>query len=193
MASDRRVAGDHGSWIVSRRVLVEPLVCPVVIEVAHVLVEDGSGVSCVVDQHPIGAFGADAADEPFRITVRPRRPRRDLDHGNGFGGEDGIEGSGEFGVPVADQEAEGADLVTEVCQQVAGSLSVPRRRRVRGHAEQVDPPGVDFHHEQNVKAAQRDGVEGEEVGGQQPGGLSAQESSPPGVCPTRCWTQPGSS
>jgi hypothetical protein len=69
----------------------------------------------------------------------------------------------------------------------------PRRGRVCGHAEQVDPPGVDFHHEQNVKAAQRDGVEGEEVGGQQPGGLSAEEGSPPGVCPAGCWTQPGSS
>ena len=72
MASNRRVAADHGGWIVSRRVLVEPLVHPVVVEVVHVLVEDGSGVSFVVDQHPVGAFGADAADEPFRITVRPR-------------------------------------------------------------------------------------------------------------------------
>jgi len=104
MASDRSVAGDHGGWIVSRRVLVEPLVRPVVVEVAHVLVEDGSGVSFVVDQHPVGAFGADAANEPFRITVRPGRPRMDLDHGNAFGAEDGIEGSGECGVPVTDQE-----------------------------------------------------------------------------------------
>jgi hypothetical protein len=148
MASDRRVAGDHGGWVVSRRVLVETLVRPVVVEVAHVLVEDGSGVSFVVDQHPVGAFGADAADEPFRITVRPGRPRRDLDHGNAFGVKDGIEGSGELGIPVADQEAEGADLVTEVCQKVAGSLGGPSRGRVRGHTEQVDPPGVDFHHEQ---------------------------------------------
>ena len=31
------------------------------------------------------------------------------------------------------------------------------------------------------------------VGGQQPGGLSAQEGSPPGVCPAGCWIQPGSS
>jgi hypothetical protein len=70
---------------------------PVVVEVAHVLVEDGSGVSFVVDQHPVGACGADAADEPLRITVRPGRPRRDLDRGNAFGVEDGIEGSGERG------------------------------------------------------------------------------------------------
>ena len=172
------VAGDHGGWIVGRRVLVEPLVWPVVVEVAHVLVEDGLGVSFVVDQHPVGAFGADAADEPVRIAVRPRRPRRDLDHGNAFGAEDGIEGSGECGVPVADQEAQGADLVTEVHQQVAGSLGGPRRGRVRGHAEQVDPPGMDFHHEQNVEAAQRDGVEGEESVASSPVAC-VQEGSPP--------------
>jgi hypothetical protein len=153
-------------------VLVVALVRPVVVEVAHVLVEDGSGVSFVVDRHPVGAFGADAADEPLRITVRPGCARRDLDHGNAFGVEVGIEGGGERGIPVADQDAEGADLVTEVCQQVVGSLGGSSRGRVCGHAEQVDPPGVDFHHEQNVKAAQRDGVEGVEVGGQQPGGLS---------------------
>jgi hypothetical protein len=29
------------------------------------------GVSRVVNQHPVGAFGADAADEPFRVAVRP--------------------------------------------------------------------------------------------------------------------------
>lgn len=71
MVPDRRVVGDYGGWIVCWRVLVEPLVWPVVVEVAHVLVEDGSGVSLVVDQHPVGAFGADAADESFRIAVRP--------------------------------------------------------------------------------------------------------------------------
>ena len=40
------------------------------------------------------------------ITVRPGGPRRDLDHGNGFGVEDGMEGSAERGVLVADREAE---------------------------------------------------------------------------------------
>ncbi|MCA1822420.1 MAG: hypothetical protein LC644_11935 [Pseudonocardia sp.] len=113
-----------------------------------------------------------------------------MTNGNACGAEDGIEGSGEFGFPVADQEAKGADLVTEVGQKVAGSLGGPRRGRVRGHAEQVHPPGVDFHFKQNAEAAQRDGVEGEEIGGQQPGGLRTQEGSPPGVCPTRCGTQP---
>jgi hypothetical protein len=45
----------------------------------------------------------------------------------------------------------------------------------------MDPSGADFHDEQDVEAAQPDGLEGEEVGGQQPRGLSTQEGPPPGV------------
>jgi hypothetical protein len=56
----------------------------------------------------------------------------------------------------------------------------------------MDLSGARFHHEQDVEAAQCDGVEGEEVGGQQPGGLSAQEGSPSGVCSAWCWAEPGS-
>jgi hypothetical protein len=43
----------------------------VVVEAAYVLLEDGAGVLFVVDQHPVGAFFADTADEPFCITVGP--------------------------------------------------------------------------------------------------------------------------
>jgi hypothetical protein len=68
---DRGVEGDHGVWIVAGRVLVEALVWAVVVEAAYVLLEDGAGVLFVVDQHPVGAFFADTADEPFCITVGP--------------------------------------------------------------------------------------------------------------------------
>jgi hypothetical protein len=50
MASDRGVERDHGGWIVVGWVLVEVLVWPVVVEVLGELVEDGAGVSLVVDQ-----------------------------------------------------------------------------------------------------------------------------------------------
>ena len=133
----------------------------VVIKMAHIPVNNNSGVSLVVDQQPVGAFGADAAYEPFGVAVRSGRARRDLDYGDAFGGEDGIKGSSEFAVPVTDQKAEGADAVTEVHQQVASGLSGPGRRGVSGHAEKMDPAGVDLHHKQNIKAAQSDGVEGE--------------------------------
>jgi hypothetical protein len=93
--------------------LAQALVWPVVIEMTDVLIKNHVGVACVVNQHSVGAFGADAADEPFRVAVRPGRAGRNLDDIDAFGGEDGIEGSSELRVPVADQKAEGADPVTE--------------------------------------------------------------------------------
>ena len=85
----------------------------------------------------------------------------------------------------------GTDLITEVGQQVAGGLSGPGRCGVSGYPEEVHPAGADFHDEQNVKAAQGEGVEGDEVSGQQADGLRAQEGPPPGVGPPWCWAEPG--
>ena len=77
-ARSRSLAGDYGGQIVGRRVLVKPLVRPVVVDMAHVPVQDDVGVSFVVDQHPVGAFAADAADESFRRSSSPG------DSGEGF-------------------------------------------------------------------------------------------------------------
>jgi hypothetical protein len=52
---------------------------------------------------------------------------------------------------------------------------------VSGHAREVDSLGADFHDEQDMESVQRDGVEGEEVGGQQSGGLGVQERPPASV------------
>ena len=51
--------------------MAQALVWPVVIEMADVLIKNSVGVSRMVNQHPVGAFGADAVDEPFRVAVRP--------------------------------------------------------------------------------------------------------------------------
>jgi hypothetical protein len=53
---------------------VEALVRTVVVEVLGELVEDGAGVSLVVDQQSVGALFADATNEPFRVAVRPGCP-----------------------------------------------------------------------------------------------------------------------
>ena len=50
MTSDRGIARDRSGRIVVGWVLVEALVWTVVIEMVHVLVENGEGVSLVVDQ-----------------------------------------------------------------------------------------------------------------------------------------------
>jgi hypothetical protein len=51
--------------------LAQALVWPVVSEMAEVLIKNSVGVSRVVNQRPVGAFGVDAADEPVRVAVRP--------------------------------------------------------------------------------------------------------------------------
>jgi hypothetical protein len=190
MASDRGAEWDHGGGVVGWSVLAQALVRAVVIDMAHVLVENGAGVSFVEDQQPVGALGADAADEPFRGAVRPGRTGRDLHNADAFGGEHGVESGGELGIPIADQEVEGADLLTEVDQQSAGGLGGLGRGRVSGGPQDVHRAGPDLHDEQDIDSAQRDGVEGEQVGGQQSGGLSAQQGPPSGVGPAWCWAEP---
>jgi hypothetical protein len=69
----RCVNRDDHIRVVVGRVLAETLVWTVVVEVALVRAEHGTSVAIVVDQHPIGALGSDAADEPFDIAVRARR------------------------------------------------------------------------------------------------------------------------
>ena len=186
MAPNQGVDRDPRGGVVGRWVLVEALVRAVVIEMVQVLVENGAGISFVVDQYPVGAFLPHAADEPLRIAVRPRSPRRDLDHVDALRGEDGTEDMSEFGVPVTEKETERGDSLAQIHQQVTSGLGCPGRGWVGGHAEEVDSSGAHFHDNQDVESAQRDGIESEEIGGQQPGGLGTQEAPPAGVCSAWC-------
>jgi hypothetical protein len=70
MASDRDVEAGHGGWIMVGRMLVEASMRPVIVEMAHIPVNDCAGVSLVVNQQPVGALLANAANEPFGIGWR---------------------------------------------------------------------------------------------------------------------------
>jgi hypothetical protein len=96
-----------------------------------------------------------------------RGPRRDFDGLDALAGEGRVEGAGEFGVAVPDQEAEGADPVAEIHDQVAGLLGGPCTVRVGGHAEDVHVPGPHLHDEQHVQAFEEDRVHMKEIAGQQ--------------------------
>jgi len=91
-------------------------------------------VSLAEDQHPIGHLGADGQHESLGEAVRPRAARRDLDHFDARLGQHGAERCRELSRPIANQESEPGDMVTEVHQQVAGQLSRPLAVRMRGHA-----------------------------------------------------------
>jgi hypothetical protein len=91
-----------------------------------------------------------------------------------------IEGVGELGVSVADEEAERVDPVAEIHGEVAGGLGNPRSGRVGCDTEDVHSAGVDLYQEQHVQSVQEDRVDVEEIAGQQPGGLGSQKC-PPGL------------
>jgi hypothetical protein len=68
----------------------------------------------------------------------------------------------------------------------------PDRGRMSSHCEQMDPAGAHLHHEQNIESAQGDGVEGEDIGGQQTRGRSPKEGPPPVcLCSTGCQAESG--
>src|SRR5437773_12407377 len=104
------------------RSLLAGLVRAVPVVVAGVFAEDRSEMPFVVDQHPVGALGSCGVNPPFGVTVGSWRPRRGLGYLHALVGEDLIEGAGELGVAVPDEEAEGAGPVAEVDEQVAGLL-----------------------------------------------------------------------
>lgn len=110
-----------------------------------------------------------------------RGPRRGLYYLQPPAGEDPVECAGELGVAVPDQEAEGADPVAEVHEQVTGLLSGPGVVRVGYHTEDVHVPGGHFHDEQHVQTLEEDRVHVEEVAGEQSVRLSAQGRLPLGV------------
>ena len=139
-----------------------------------VLREYGCGV-LVDDQCAVEEFTADAADEAFGDGVGPRRPRRRLDGRDVEGGEGGVEGGGELGVAIPDEEPVPPAGVVEVHGQVAGQLGQPRSGRVQGDAEDVHPAGGVLDDEERVEPVQGDGVEVKQVASEIPVRLGPQE------------------
>jgi hypothetical protein len=54
------------------------------------------------DEHPVSDFGPGGEHEPFRIRVRARTPRRDLDRFDADIGQDRVERGAELPGPVPD-------------------------------------------------------------------------------------------
>jgi hypothetical protein len=90
--------------------------------VALELAEYGCGVSLVDDQETVEEFAAEGADEAFGDGVGPRSSHRRLDDLDVGRGEHGVEGRGERGVAVADQEPEATAGLIEIHAEVAGQL-----------------------------------------------------------------------
>ena len=97
------------------------------------------------------------------------------DHVGADGCEDVVEGSYVLDGAVADH---GPDCPLVGDGEVAGGLGGPGSGGVGGYAGEMDASGVDLDDEQDVESAQGDGVDTEEVGGDQGVGLAADELAP---------------
>src|SRR5438093_192191 len=62
--------------------------------------------------------------------------------------------------------------------EVARLLGHPGAGRIRGVASEVDATAFEFDEEEQVEAAERDRLDGEEVAGEHAGGLPAEEFAP---------------
>ena len=131
------------------------------------------------DEHPVGDLGPGGEHEPFRMSVRLRAPGRDLHYLHPGAGKHRVERLGELPGPITDQEPEVRCAITQIHQQIPCLLHGPGTVRVRGHAQDVDVPGADFDHEEDVDAAQRDrAVHVEEARGEHRRCLGVQELPP---------------
>ncbi len=102
------------------------------------------------DEEPVQALSPDGADEPLGDSVRSRRADGRLDDPHPFPGEDGVEGGGELGVAVADEELGGRRPLSEIEAEVACLLGYPARDGVGRDPGKVDDTGVHLDEEQHV-------------------------------------------
>ncbi len=156
----------------------KPPVWPVRVVVPHVIVQNSLQLAPSDDQQVVEAFAADRADPTFREGVGVRRLDRGQDHGRADRSEDVIEGRGELRVPVANQVSHRPAAILERPDQIARLLSDPRAGRVGRDSSQVHSSSAQLDEEEDRQLAQPDGVDGEEVTGEDTVGLLAQERPP---------------
>ena len=84
---------------------VEAAVWPVTVVVGDVGSQDGVEMASPEDEDPVEAFAPDGADPAFGVGVGSGCADGGADRADAFGAKDVVEGSGEFGVSVSDQEA----------------------------------------------------------------------------------------
>ena len=116
------------------------------------------------------------------ITRSQMALARGLDRGaddpDGVGDEDGVEGGGELGVAIADEELDRVRLVGELHREVPGLLGDPAGDRVRRDAGDPHETRVVVDEHEQIAPAEENGVDVEEVARHQPLRLGGEELGP---------------
>src|SRR6266536_6357122 len=145
------------------RTKCEASVRPLIVVVPHVLVENPFKVTPTPDQHPIQALLPDASYPPLRDRVGVRRLDGCLDDLNAVGGEDIVEGAGELGIAVTEQESTRCDVLRtfRLNRELSCALHHPRSIRMVGDASKPNLSSVQFDEEQDVESLEPHGLHGE--------------------------------
>jgi hypothetical protein len=126
------------------------------------------------DEDVVEAFAAQSAGD----RVRSRCSNRGADDADAGAGEHGVESGVELGISVADQESELGGAVAEAHELIAGLLGHPGAGGMGGDPGDADAAGAVLDHDQDVEAAEEDGVDVGEVDREDRVGLRRQEVSP---------------
>jgi hypothetical protein len=135
------------------------------------------------DQQPVQALSADRAHPALREGIGVGRLGRCQYHLRALSAEEVVKGAAELGIPIPQDILNMSPLLAEYQQQVACLLSNPGAVRVGSDPGQVDAPGGQSDKEQHIEPSQPDGVDGEEVAGEDPSGLLAKKRLPRRRCP----------
>jgi hypothetical protein len=151
---------------------------PLSVVVLDVDAEDVFELAAADDQEPVEALAADGSDPALRVRVRVRCPDGRPYGLDSVALEEGVESARELRVAVVDQEPHPAVVVVEFHQQVACLLQHPGRVRLAGDREVLNAAAPDRDEDEHVQAAQPDGVDGEEVAGEDRFALRSKEAAP---------------
>jgi hypothetical protein len=129
-----------------------------VVVVPHVLVEDSLKVAPTPDEQPVQAFLSDRPHPALGVGVRIRRRDRGLDDLGAVGDKHVVEGAGELGVAVMDEELRHAaprPLGLRLHRQLPCPLHHPGPARVVGDAAEPNPSRPKLDEEQDVEVLRR--------------------------------------
>jgi hypothetical protein len=148
-----------------RRAVVERAVRSVLVVVADVGADDLFELAPAEDQDPVEAFAAQASHPALGMRLRLWRSHRRLDHTDAIGTEHFVEAARELAVAVTHEEPHRPLLLGEGQYKVACLLRHPALVRIRGHAAEMDAAVRELDEKEHVQAPQPDGVDGQEVAG----------------------------
>jgi hypothetical protein len=146
--------------------------------VVDVDTEDALELATVDDQDPVEALAPDRPDVALGVGVRLRRPDRRLDDCDPLAAEDLVERAVELGVAIANHESKRRGSLGERPSELARLLRCPGAVRLLGAAGQLHASTAELDEEQDVQPRRADGVDGEEVAGDQARRLSTHEPAP---------------